>query len=255
MKTLLLSLMLCLGLLAAPPAQAHFGMIIPQNNVVSASDPQQVGLQFRFWHPMENQGLELARPQAAGYVLDGRQVDLLPSLQPLKIQGATTWTARLEVKKPGDYLVYMVPQPYFEPAEDKFIIHYSKTVVSALNRQEGWDQPLGLPMEIIPLTRPYGLWAGNNFRGQVLKKGQPLAHATVEVEFFNQEGQVKPPAEAYVTQVVKTDGQGYFSWNLPWPGWWGFAALGEAEQKMKKDGQDKKVEIGGILWVYAHSLN
>ena len=255
MKRIFLAFMLLVGILAATTASAHFGMIIPERNLVGPHDPKQVNLQFRFWHPMENQGLELARPQEAGYVLDGQKIDLLSSLKPMKIQGLTTWNASLAIKKPGDYVLYMVPQPYFEPAEDKFIIHYSKTVVSALNRQEGWEQPVGLAMEIVPLTRPDGLWAGNSFSGRVLKNGRPLADCTVEVEFFNQDGQKKAPSDAYVTQVVRTDSQGVFSWVLPWPGWWGFAALSEAEQRMPRDGQDKKVEIGGILWVYAHPVN
>jgi len=37
--------------------------------------------------------------------------------------------------------------------------------------EEGWDQPLGLKAEILPLTRPYGLWAGNTFCGKALFNG------------------------------------------------------------------------------------
>ncbi|MBI5522885.1 MAG: DUF4198 domain-containing protein [Desulfarculus sp.] len=254
MKSLVLTLLIVSGLLAAGPAHAHFGMIIPQRSVVEKDDPKTLAMQYRFWHPMENQGLELGRPQEAGYVLDGKKHDLLPALKEQKEQEKTTWAASLDIKKPGDYLFYLTPPPYFEPAEDKFIIHYTKTVVGVLNRQEGWDKPVGQPMEILPLTRPYGLYAGNSFTGQVLKKGKPLAEAEVEVEFFNHGGQRQAPGDAYVAQVVKTDKQGLFTWTLPWPGWWGFAALSESDKKIKKDGQDKKVELGGVLWLYAHPV-
>lgn len=57
----------------------------------------------------------------------------------------------------------MEPKPYFEPAEDCYIIHYTKTVVSAFGL-EGWDRELGLKTEIVPLTRPFGLYAGNVFQ-------------------------------------------------------------------------------------------
>lgn len=254
MKRLTLTLLVVAGLLAAGPAAAHFGMIIPQKNLVEKDDPKTISLQYRFWHPMENQGLELGKPQEAGYVLDGKKHDLLPALQAQKTQEKTTWAASLEIKRPGDYVFYLTPPPYFEPAEDKFIIHYTKTVVGVLNRQEGWDKPVGQPLEILPLTRPYGLYAGNSFTGQVLRKGKPMAEAEVEVEFFNSEGQRQTPGDAYVAQVVKTDKQGLFTWTMPWPGWWGFAALSEGDKKIKKDGQEKKVEIGGVLWLYAYPV-
>ena len=245
----------CLALLtAAMPAWAHFGMVIPDRNLVEKDDPKLVNLQFLFWHPMENSGMDLARPQEAGCLVGGQKIDLLPGLKEKKVAGRATWTASLPIKKPGDYIFYLTPQPYWEPAEDTFIIHYTKTVVSALNMQEGWDQPVGQKIEIMPLTRPYGLYAGNTFSGRVVYKGQPLANADVEVEFYNPDGRRKAPGEAHVAQVVKTDQNGQFTWGLPWPGWWGFAALTTDDQKIKKDGQDKPVEVGGVLWIYFHAV-
>ena len=37
-------------------------------------------------------------------------------------------------------MFYMEPKPYWEPAEDCFIIHYTKTVVTAFGDDEGWDR-------------------------------------------------------------------------------------------------------------------
>ncbi len=254
-RAMLALLVLSLALLlAAAPAAAHFGMIIPDRNSVEAKDPKTVGLNFLFWHPMENQGMDLAKPAEAGVLLEGKKTDLLPGLKAQKKGERQTWSGSLTVKKPGDYLIYMTPAPYWEPAEDKFIIHYTKTVVSALGLMEGWDQPVGQKIEILPLTRPYGLWAGNSFTGKVIFKGQPLANAEVEVEFYNPDGKRKAPGDPYVTQVVKTDANGLFTWNMPWAGWWGFAALTDDDEKMKKDGQDKAVEVGGVIWVYAHPV-
>ncbi|MFH1035157.1 MAG: DUF4198 domain-containing protein [Pseudomonadota bacterium] len=254
MKRLLLALLAGACLLGAQPAYAHFGMIIPERNLVGKEDPKTIHFQMRFWHPMENQGLELGKPLEAGYLLGGQKHDLLASLKEAKVDGHATWAGSLAIKKPGDYVFYLTPPPYFEPAEDKFIIHYTKTVVGVLNLQEGWDQPVGQKMEIMPLTRPYGLYAGNAFSGRVLFKGQPLADCEVEVEFFNSDGKRPAPGEAYVSQLVKTDANGVFTWALPWPGWWGFAALHDDDQKVKKDGHDKSVELGGVLWIYAHPV-
>ena len=252
MRKLLVALtVMALALTLAAPAAAHFGMIIPDRSIIAKDDPKSVNLHYLFWHPMENQGMDLARPLAVGCLFAGQKADLTPSLKEKKVGQRLTWVASLPIRKPADYIFYMDPAPYWEPAEDKFIIHHAKTVVSALGAQEGWDQPVGQRVEIIPLTRPYGLYAGNSFTGRVLMKGQPLANCRVEIEFYNLDGKRKPPAEAYTAQVVKTDAAGQFTWTFPWAGWWGLAALTEDDQPMKKDGQDKKVEVGGVLWLYA----
>jgi cobalt/nickel transport protein len=114
---------------------------------------------------------------------------------------------------------------------------------------EGWDRLVGLPVEIEPLTRPYGLWTGNVFRGVVRKNGKPLPFAEIEVEWRN-DGSVKAPADPFVTQVIKADAQGSFVYAMPRAGWWGFAALTEAEKtRPGPDGKPAKIEVGGLLWV------
>jgi cobalt/nickel transport protein len=57
-----------------------------------------------------------------------------------------------------------------------------------------------------------------------------------------------------VTQVVLTDSEGNFSFAPPVPGWWGFAALNDADYKLKEGAEDKDVELGGILWLYFHQF-
>ncbi len=247
----ILTAALTLCLLLTTPALAHFGMVIPNANLLNR--PGVVSLDYRFWHPMEGQGMNLVKPSEAGVLVKGKKTSLLPLLKEKKVSGFTTWQAQYPVKAPGDYIFYMTPQPYWEPSEDCFIIHYTKTVVDALQAEEGWDAAVGLPMEIVPLSKPFGLYAGNSFTGRVLYKGKPLANAEVEVEFYNAGGKLKAPAGAYVTQLVKSDGNGLFSWSIPWPGWWGFAALRTAEDfKLKHEGKDKDVELGGVIWIYAH---
>ena len=242
---------LALLLLAwALPAQAHFGQVLPHQ--VYVERPGQVAVEFCFWHPFEGVYMNLVKPKAAGLFGGGQSMDLLPLLKE-KPQGKfSTWTATVPVKKPGDYYIYMEPQPYWEPAEDCFIVHYTKAPLNVMDSGEGWDQPVGLKMEIVPLTRPYGLYAGNCFSGQALYKGKPLAGAEVEIEFYNQKGQRKAPTPSHITQVVKAGPDGIFTATMPWAGWWGFAALHTDEAKMDKDGKAKPVEVGGVIWVYAH---
>ncbi len=153
----------------------------------------------------------------------------------------------------------MEPTPYWEPAEDCYIIHYTKVCVNALGLEEGWDEPVGLKTEIVPLTRPYGLWTGNVFTGVVLVDGKPVPDAEVEVEYLNEDAEnvslLKAPSDPYITQVVKADKNGVFTYAIPKEGWWGFAALNEDSRKIKSpDGQKKSIEIGAVYWVKTRAI-
>jgi len=57
------------------------------------------------------------------------------------------------------------------------------------------------------------------------------------------------PTDYMVTQTIKADSNGVFSYAAPKPGWWGFAALNTADYKLKADGEDKDVELGAVIWV------
>lgn len=229
-------------------AQAHFGMIVPSQSTLMPPD-KSVSIEMSFSHPFEGQGMDLAKPKVFGVMLNGKKVDLLGSLKPAKVMGHAAWSAQYAFSRPNVAAFYMEPQPYWEPAEDCFIVHYTKTIVAAFGEEEGWDQPVGLKTEIVPLTRPFGNYAGNVFQGQVLLDGKPIAHATVEVEYYNRGGKYEAPNDYMITQVIKADQNGVFTYACPLAGWWGFAALSEADFTLKHQGQDKSVELGAVLWV------
>jgi cobalt/nickel transport protein len=240
--------------LASYAAQAHFQEILPNQDVLPNGG--KVALDLVFTHPMEGgPTMEMKKPKRVGALINGKTVDLASSLKATKKQGATAWTLSHELKEPGAAVYFVEPEPYWEPGEGKYIIHYAKVVVDAFASGKGWDEKVGLPVEIEPLTRPTGLWAGNVFRGIVRRKGEPVPFAEVEVEYVNKGGVVKPPNDAFVTQVIKADAQGVFAYAMPRAGWWGFAALVEGEQKMKSpDGKDAPVELGGLIWVKATDM-
>ena len=167
---------------------------------------------------------------------------------PSHIQQA--WKTAYTIKKPGIYAFYFDPTPYWEPAENKYIIHQTKTYVAAFGAEEGWDAEVGLKAEIVPLTRPFGLYAGNVFQGVVKFKGKPLAGVDVEVEYWNADRKVTAPNDYFVAQVVKTDKNGFFTFAVPQAGWWGFAALTTEKQAIQdQDGKKKDAEYGALLWV------
>ena len=235
-------------------ANAHFGMVIPSDDMVTPDDNKNIGLKIQFIHPMEGDYMDIVKPAQFGVLVQGKKVDLLNTLQEKQINDCTTWETNYQIKRPGDYIFYVEPQPYWEPAEDCFIVHYTKVIVNALGMEVGWDEEVGLKTEIIPLTRPYGLWTGNVFQGIVKVKGEAVPYAEIEVEYYNQDGKVKWPADPMITQVIKADQNGVFIYAMPKAGWWGFAALNEDEVKIKHDGEEKSVEIGAVLWVKTHDM-
>lgn len=242
--------LLCFTLVfcAANSALAHFGMLIPSAGSVADKKDASLTLTLSFSHPMEMVGMPLAAPASFKVFVDGTAENLLPALKPAKVMEHEAWSAAYAVKKPGVYQFVMEPKPYWEPAEDCFIVHYTKTVVPAFGEEEGWDTPLGLKTEIVPLTRPFGNYAGNVFQGQVLLDGKPVPGAMVEVEFYNRDGRYEAPSEYMITQVVKADESGVFTYGVPFAGWWGFAALNTADAKMEHEGTPKDVELGAVLW-------
>jgi cobalt/nickel transport protein len=242
-------IMIGLTLVWAGSAGAHYGMVIPSDSMVMPEDNRDVTLTLSFSHPFELKGMKLAKPQAFGVIANGSQQDLVETLKETKVMQDTAWSTLYKVKRPGVYMFYMEPKPYWEPAEDCFIIHYTKTVVTAFGDDEGWDQEVGLKTEIVPLSKPFALYAGNVFQGIVKLDGQPVPHAEVEIEFYNQDGQSVAPTDYMITQTVKADPNGVFTYAAPRAGWWGFAALSEADYKLEKDGQKKDVELGAVLWV------
>lgn len=230
-------------------APAHFGMVIPSDNIVT-QQKKSVDLSLSFSHPFELIGMDMVKPNNFFLVTEGQKTDLLETLRPTPIMDHKGWQTTYSVKRPGVYQFAMEPQPYWEPAEDVSIIHYTKTIIAAYGDDEGWDEPIGLPTEIIPLLRPIGNYAGNSFSGKVLLNGKPVPNAEVEIELYNQSGTFKAPSDYHVTQVVKANEEGIFSFTCPQPGWWGFAALSEADYTLKNpQGEEKGVELGAVLWI------
>ncbi|MFH5927511.1 DUF4198 domain-containing protein [Roseomonas xinghualingensis] len=249
-----LRLWLCGLLVWASPTLAHFQEIIPSADVLPQGG--QVTLNLTFTHPFaRGPVMEMERPARVGVLKGGQQTDLSGQILRRLIDGKGAWIVRHDLVEPGAAIFFVEPQPYWEQAEGKFIVHYAKVVVDSFASGEGWDALVSLPVEIRPLTRPTGLWAGNVFMGVVLKKGKPVPFAEVEVEFVN-DGSVVAPNDAFVMQVIKADANGTFIYAKPRAGWWGFAALLEADRlRLSPDGKEPPVEEGALIWVKSTDMN
>ncbi len=259
MRRLLLVVMLVAGLPGI--ALAHFLMLLPDKEFV---DPAQRTVRFKviFTHPMAGgPTMSLAPPEEVGVYFRGKKISLKKALVSREVlafprwhedfspeKKARAWAFEYTFSRPGDYVFYVIPKPYFEPAEGVFIKQITKVVVNAFGAESGWDAYLGLPVEIVPLVRPYGLWAGNLFCGRVFKDGKPLPGAEVEVEYHNRKGGIKLPHPSFETQVLKTNEEGEFCYAFPWAGWWGFSVLSEGDPVVK-DGKKYPLELDAVIWL------
>ncbi|KAB1437260.1 DUF4198 domain-containing protein [Pseudodesulfovibrio senegalensis] len=254
----------------AIPASAHFMMVYTPE--IAMDKGGDMDFRMVFTHPAEAGHTMNMGGVNEFYVLSQRgdakakKTDLMPYVKEIKwtnpASSNTAYSAMLPkkvVRSMGDYTFVFVPGYYFEEEEGIYMQQITKLIANVGGIPGNWADPVGLPCEIVPLIKPYGVWTGNVFKAQVLSNGKPVAGAEVEVEFMNHmpdmtknampaKGSVEYPHDSMVTQTIFTDSEGYITFGIPKAGWWGFAALGvgpDTEYKGKELSQD------AVIWVKA----
>ena len=106
-------------------ANAHFGSVITDKQIVSDPKDSTLTITAAFNHPMEQAGMTMEKPKNFSVIVDGKKTDLTNTLQKTQVLDKDAWMTQYKVARPGCYKFVLEPQPYWEPAEDKFIIHYS----------------------------------------------------------------------------------------------------------------------------------
>lgn len=252
---LLAALMLCF----ACAAEAHFGIILPSDNIITRGEQRELVLQLKLLHPYENAAYDMDQPRALIVWHEGQEQDIADSLVNVPQGAGNIWNTTYVVSKPGDYIIYMEPSPSFEPTTDLYVVYYAKVVINAMGRSGQWKTPVGMKAEIVPMSRPYGVWAGSVFQGQVLIDNSPAPNIEVEVEHLNDPstGHVlkgEKDESALSNQVVLTDARGIFTASMPAPGWWGFKALSAPKYSVAYKGKNRPVQVGAVIWVYAEEI-
>lgn len=243
-------------------AQAHFQLVYTPN--VNLAKPADIPVLLLFWHPFENGPvMDMARPEQFFVTYKGKRTDLLDTLKPVTFKGAensaAAFTTGVPIRGLGDYVLSVVPVPYFDQTESQFIQQLTKSYVNLGELPTGWDEPVGLLTEIVPLTKPTAIVAGSTFTGRVLSEGKPAADIEVEVEFIAAEpnlatlspGKVTVTPPPGGTLVVRTDSNGVFTYGVPRAGFWGFAAV---DSGPAKEFQGKTLEQDAVIWIRANEL-
>ncbi|HAT86064.1 MAG TPA: DUF4198 domain-containing protein [Rhizobiales bacterium] len=248
--------------LSISSSSAHFVLAYtPEVNLERAGD---VPLKLIFWHPFENgHVMDLAKPEAVYMMHKGKKIDLMDSLKPITFKGASNeakaFDATAKIKRNGDYIIVVEPTPYYEGSEDIYIQQLTKSFLNKGGIPTGWEEPLGLATEIVPLNIPTNILAGSTFTGRVLAEGKPVAGAEIEIEYMAAEPNMetnspKDPKASPMpggAVVALSDENGYFSFGIPKAGFWGFAALGSGP---KKEHEGKELSQDAVIWVRAYDV-
>ncbi len=225
----------------------HFNFALPSEWSMDQAEANDI--QLIWGHPYEGiyfdapalENAEVLKP-------DGTKSDLTPT--EITVTGAEdsakAWEVTFTPDIKGDYIIYADFEALVVEEEDiawedhvKAIVHYKTS--------EGWDQTTGQIMEIVPLTRPYGLEEGFVFTGKVLYNGTPLADAPIEIEKYYPVGvctEENIPEEPMVTRETKSDPNGIFSFTLDEPGVWVVCASHTVDTM-----EDYDLDVRGILMV------
>ena len=242
---------------------AHFQLAYTDQVIIERAG--SVPAKLVFWHPMSNgHAMDMLVPQNVSVIHRGKTTDLTSKLSQSTFQGlsnqAVSWDVDVPVKRSGDYVLVVTPEPYYEESEDIYTQQITKSYLNRNQFPTDWQQAQGLKTEIRPLVKPYSVAKGTSFRGQVLSEGKPVPFVEIEVEYLvaapdmasnavSSDASIEMPGG---TMTILSDAHGVFSMALPKAGHWGFAALGSGP-----DGNYKGKELSqdAVIWVQVHEFN
>ena len=210
-------------------AKAHFGMLIPSDTMVMQEDSHTINVTLSFSHPMEMVGMELEKPNVFAVSANGKNQSLLDHLKPARVMDHAAWTPITRSNAPVSTCFTWNPSPTG---------NRPRTASSSISPKP-WSPPsvmtrAGMRSWVLKprsfrSPNPTASIKGNVFQGIVKVNGKPVPYAAVEVEYYNQDKASHAPTEYMVTQTIKADGNGVFTYATPDSGWWGFAALNTAD--------------------------
>ncbi len=238
--------------LATTICPAHYNMLLPQ--AASAKKGEPVALIYQWGHPFEHQLFDAPAPESLLVVMpDGKRVEWTKELKRTTVAtdgGKTVASFRLDFTpdQRGDYLFLLKSAPIWLSEEEEFV-QDSVKVVLHVQVQKGWDVAAGLPLEIVPLTRPYGLQPGMVFQAEFWAEKKPLAGTLVEIEHYHSTRPPMLPPDEQITRTAKTDPNGVVTCTLTETGWWCLTAQRDGSTR-QHDGKEYPLRQRSTLWVF-----
>ncbi len=244
------------------PMRAHYNMLLP--SIPWAKKGEAVTFTHQWGHPFEHE-LSDAPALRKLYVIDpdGKRTDLAKTVEAIKLPGAdgkpvTAHRFTFTPPRRGDYTFILAAEPVCL-ADMQESVEDVVRVVLHVQTQNGWDVASGEPVELLPLTRPYGLLPGMVFQARAVHAPRPtraaptpvsLAGAPVEYERYNARPNKIMPPDELITFRTKTDPAGVLTCSLPDAGWWGITVLQAAGTTTGADAKTVPLKRRLTQWVY-----
>jgi uncharacterized GH25 family protein len=243
----------------APPARAHFNMLLPQ--AASAKKGEAITFTYQWGHPYEHQLFDAPEPMGVTVLTPrGQKISLTKELEKVSLaagegKSVGTFRFRFTPTERGDH-VFVLQTPRIWMEEDREFLQDRVKVVLHVQAQKGWDNLVRPDFEFLPLTRPYGLQADMVFQAQIAG-GVPkpnsgigsLANVLVEIERYNPVAPRELPPDEQITRTARTDPNGVVTATLTDPGWWCLTA-GREVGTQEREGKAYPVRQRSTLWVF-----
>lgn len=249
------TMLLALGSLGcfAGIAPAHYTMLLPR--AATWKKGEAVTFTCQWGHPFEHQLFDTPLPESVTVVApDGKKTELTGTLKKTALAAGkgkkvTAYQFRYTPTQRGDYL-FLLRTPPIWMEEDKEFLQDTVKVVLHVQAQKGWARHSGSGLELVPLTRPYGLEAGMVFQAELRTAVSRGARGVlVEVERYNVTAPAELPPDEQITRTARTDPNGVVTTTLTDAGWWCLSAAG-GTTTMKRDGKPYPLRFRSILWVF-----
>jgi len=251
-STCLCGLAIAVALLTTSPGRAHYHLLLPAKP--SGEPDQPIRVTFAWGHPFEHQLFDAVKP--ARLIVIARDVavtDLTRGVTSTRFggkSGPAAFAVSFTPARRGDHVLVAEAQPVWMAEEGLFFHDQVKAVVHVAT-EVGWDRTACGPLELVPLTRPYGLEPHVAFQAQALANGKPAPGVIAEVERYNEvapaEGSLPPDEQ--ITRRVKADPNGVLTATLHDPGWWAITTITDGGTR-DHDGKPRAVRRRATLWVH-----
>ncbi len=254
-------LALCLaGLFVAFPALSHYHVLTPSAyDKWQARKTEKVGLQVLWGHGFEHIWFDINPPRSL-FVLDpdGEKTDLLGKLEKDSVKSVSgeerlAYSLSYTPQTRGDHILAMTAGLQWDGESSEWLQDHVKTVLH-VQAEEGWSRRTGQPLEVVPLSRPYGVLAGDALSFRILYNNKPAAGVRVERELLSQTAPAPAelPSEAFIAYSANTGADGTVVFSFPAAGWYGITAIRGSGREHAEDGKKGELIERSTLWVYVN---
>jgi len=226
-------------------ASAHYPVFFLNKSPIKVKQRETVKLFYGRGHLYKREWSKTPKPDWVKAVyFDGmtQNINIIPENKHFKF----SW----KVNRPGDtWLVVHTPLGWSE--HDSCWVETSVRTILHVGFSRGWQEIVGLTkLEILPLTRPYGLLPGDVMRVKVLKdkKGVPRQMVYAERYYPKAPKGSEVPVELLM-RSVQTDSDGVAAVTLREAGWWVIFTVVEDGTKKLGD-KDSIIQREDALWIY-----